>query len=48
VIDSPLIKPYLGGELKAKEKEDIADKSRLKILDMLESGKITSEEAENC
>ncbi|GAB1365578.1 hypothetical protein MASR1M36_04490 [Candidatus Cloacimonadaceae bacterium] len=46
VIDSPLIKPYLGGELKAKEKEDIADKSRLKILDMLESGKITSEEAE--
>jgi len=46
VIDSPLIKPYLGGELKAKEKEEIADRSRLKILDMLESGKITSDEAE--
>jgi len=46
VMDSPLIKPYLGGELKAREKEDIADKSRLKILEMLESGKITAEEAE--
>ena len=33
-------------ELKTKEKEDIADQSRLKILQMLESGKITTEEAE--
>ena len=33
-------------ELKDKEKEDIADQSRLKILQMLESGKITAEEAE--
>lgn len=46
VMDSPLIKPYLGGEMKAKEKDEIADRSRLKILEMLESGKITSEEAE--
>ncbi len=46
VMDSSLIKPYLGGELKNKEKEEVADRSRLKILDMLEAGKITSEEAE--
>lgn len=33
-------------ELKGKEKADVADQSRLKILQMLESGKITAEEAE--
>ncbi len=46
VMDSPYIKPYLGGELKNKEKEEVADRSRLKILEMLESGKISAEEAE--
>lgn len=46
VMDSPLIKPYLGGEMKKKEKDEVVDRSRLKILEMLESGKITSEEAE--
>ncbi|MDD2228772.1 MAG: DUF4097 family beta strand repeat-containing protein [Candidatus Cloacimonetes bacterium] len=46
VINSSLIKPYLGGEMKNKEKEEVADRSRLKILDMLEAGKITAEEAE--
>lgn len=46
VINSPLIKPYLGGEMKAREKDEVADRSRLKILEMLEAGKITSEEAE--
>jgi hypothetical protein len=46
VINSSLIKPYLGGEMKAKEKDEVADRSRLKILDMLEAGKITAEEAE--
>jgi DUF4097 and DUF4098 domain-containing protein YvlB len=46
VVNSPLIKPYLGAEKKKAEKEEIAERSRLKILDMLESGKITSEEAE--
>ncbi len=46
VINSPLIKPYLGGEMKAKEKDEVADRSRLKILEMLEAGKISSEEAE--
>lgn len=46
VINSPLIKPYLGAEKKKAEKEEIAERSRLKILDMLEKGKITSEEAE--
>ncbi|HRY83872.1 MAG TPA: hypothetical protein P5533_04470, partial [Candidatus Cloacimonadota bacterium] len=33
-------------ELKGLEKEVVADQSRLKILQMLESGKITAEEAE--
>jgi len=46
VINSSLIKPYLGGEMKNKEKEEVSDRSRLKILDMLEAGKITAEEAE--
>ncbi len=46
VVSSPLIKPYLSAEKKKKEQEEIADRSRLKILDMLEAGKITSEEAE--
>lgn len=46
VVNSPLIKPYLSAEKKIQEKEEIAERSRLKILDMLESGKITSEEAE--
>jgi DUF4097 and DUF4098 domain-containing protein YvlB len=46
VVNSPLIKPYLGSEKKKAEKEEIAERSRLKILDMLEKGKITSEEAE--
>ncbi|PKN73878.1 MAG: hypothetical protein CVU50_01460 [Candidatus Cloacimonetes bacterium HGW-Cloacimonetes-3] len=46
VVNSSLIKPYLGGEMKAKEKDEVADRSRLKILDMLEAGKITAEEAE--
>ena len=46
ILDSPQIKPYLGGEYKKKEKEDIADRSRIKILEMLEAGKITAEEAE--
>lgn len=46
VVNSPLIKPYLGAEKKKAEKEEIAERSRLKILDMLEKGKITSEEAE--
>lgn len=46
VMDSPFIKPFRGKELKNKEKEEVADRSRLKILEMLESGKITAEEAE--
>ena len=46
VVNSPLIKPYLSSERKKMEKEEIAERSRLKILDMLESGKISSEEAE--
>ena len=46
VVSSPLIKPYLSAEKKKAEKEEIAERSRLKILDMLEKGKITSEEAE--
>jgi len=46
VVNSPLIKPYLSAEKKRQESEEIADRSRLKILDMLEAGKITSEEAE--
>ncbi len=46
VVNSPLIKPYLSAEKKKAEKEEIAERSRLKILDMLERGKITSEEAE--
>jgi hypothetical protein len=46
VVNSPLIKPYLGAEKKRQETEEIAERSRLRILDMLESGKITSEEAE--
>nr|MDK2851562.1 hypothetical protein [Candidatus Cloacimonadota bacterium] len=46
VVNSPLIKPYLGAEKKKAEKEKIAEHSRLKILEMLEKGKITSEEAE--
>jgi DUF4097 and DUF4098 domain-containing protein YvlB len=46
VVNSPLIKPYLGAEKKRQETEEIAERSRLKILDMLEAGKITSEEAE--
>ncbi|HPC51380.1 MAG TPA: DUF4097 family beta strand repeat-containing protein, partial [Candidatus Cloacimonas acidaminovorans] len=46
ILDSPQIKPYLGGEHKKKEKENIADRSRIKILEMLEAGKITAEEAE--
>lgn len=46
VVNSPLIKPYLGADKKKAEKEEIAERSRLKILDMLEKGKITTEEAE--
>lgn len=46
VTNSPLIKPYLSAEKKKAEKQEIAERSRLKILDMLEKGKITSEEAE--
>jgi len=46
VVNSPLIRPYLSAEKKKAEKEEISERSRLKILDMLESGKITSEEAE--
>ncbi|MCB5262781.1 MAG: DUF4097 family beta strand repeat-containing protein [Candidatus Cloacimonetes bacterium] len=46
VVNSPLIKPYLSAEKKKLDKEEISERSRLKILDMLESGKITSEEAE--
>jgi len=46
VVNSPLIKPYLSSEKKLRESEEIANRSRLKILDMLEAGKITSEEAE--
>lgn len=46
VVNSPLIKPYLSAERKKQEQEEIANRSRLKILDMLEAGKITSEEAE--
>mgnify|MGYP000965375474 CR=1 FL=1 len=46
VINSSIMKPYLGGEMKAKEKEEVTDRSRLKILEMLEAGKISAEEAE--
>ena len=46
ILDSPQIKPYLGGEHKKKEKESSIDHSRMKILEMLEAGKITAEEAE--
>ncbi len=46
VMNSALIKPYLGGEMKAKEKDEVVDRSRIKILEMLEAGKITAEEAE--
>ena len=46
VTESPLIKPYLGANAKNNDKEEIADRSRLKILDMLEAGKISTEEAE--
>lgn len=45
VVESPLLKPYLGGQKKAEDAQ-IAERSRLKILQMLESGKITSEEAQ--
>lgn len=46
VVNSPLIKPYLGAEKKRQEGAELAERSRLKILDMLEAGKISSEEAE--
>lgn len=46
VVNSPYIKPYLGAAKKHIENEEIAERSRLKILEMLEAGKITSEEAE--
>jgi len=46
ILDLPQIKPYLGGEHKKKEKESSIDHSRIKILEMLEAGKITAEEAE--
>ena len=44
VLDSHQIKSYLGGE--HKKKESSTDLSRMKILEMLEAGKITAEEAE--
>ncbi len=44
IIDSHQIKSYLGGE--HKKKESSTDLSRMKILEMLEAGKITAEEAE--
>lgn len=46
VVNSPYIKPYLGAAKKHIENEEIAERSRLKILEMLEAGKISSEEAE--
>ncbi len=45
VVESPLLKPYLGSQKKAEDAQ-VAERSRLKILQMLESGKITSEEAQ--
>ncbi len=46
VMDSPLLKPYLGKGLNARDKQEVDERSRTKILEMLESGKITAEEAE--
>jgi DUF4097 and DUF4098 domain-containing protein YvlB len=46
VIDSDLVKPYLGKGLRGREKSEVDERSRIKILEMLESGKITAEEAE--
>lgn len=46
VINSSLLKPYLGKGMSARDKQDVDERSRMKILEMLESGKITAEEAE--
>lgn len=46
VMESPLLKPYLGSAKREEDEEEVAERSRLKILQMLEAGKITSEEAQ--
>lgn len=46
VINSSLLKPYLGKGMSTRDKQDVDERSRMKILEMLESGKITAEEAE--
>lgn len=40
------LKGFMGAGMAAEGHETVADRSRLKILEMLESGKITAEEAE--
>jgi len=40
------LKGFMGAGMAAESHETVADRSRLKILEMLESGKITAEEAE--
>ena len=44
-VDSTLAKAQNWG-LSDREKQEVADRSRMKILEMLESGKISAEEAE--
>lgn len=45
MVRFPDFVPHPGG-MNQREKSDVADRSRIKILEMLESGKISAEEAE--
>ncbi len=46
VLDKEFIRPSVRRGLNPQEKQEVNDRSRIKILEMLESGKITAEEAE--
>jgi hypothetical protein len=46
VINSSFVKPYIDKGLNTREKQEVDERSRIKILEMLEAGKITAEEAE--
>lgn len=46
VLDREFVEPRTHRAMNQREQQDVNDRSRLKILEMLESGKITAEEAE--
>ena len=46
VIETTIIMPGINRGMNNKEKQEVDERSRIKILEMLENGKISAEEAE--